>query len=625
MAEFNSSSRRADEVMSRARQAYSAWSRIELAERLRSMRALRRAITAQSEEIVANIVADTGKPPLDALGGDVLVTLEAIRYYERTAKSELKPRKVSRSRLFFAGAEFEEHLEPYGVALIFGPSNYPFQLAMVPAITALIAGNAVVLKVSERTPRTAARIAKLFAENFPAGLVHVVDATPAESAAYLEASPDMIFLTGSTAAGRFMAQKAAERMTPVVLELGGKDAALVFADAPMERTLDGLTYGAFSNGGQVCVGIKRLYVEQPVYETVLAGLIARLGRLRSGSTLNHDLGPLLGEQNRLRFRRQIEDALSRGAKLEFGSTQKLDGDEPILLSGVPADALLLQEESFGPVVCIERFVSEEQAVELADNCSFGLAASIWTRDLERAKRIAKQINVGGCAINDVIRQVANPAAAFGGNKSSGLGRYHGSHGLRAFSKVKTILLARSSRRREINWFPFTATTYRQLNALLQLRHGAKRAWLKAWRGLLPVLLLLCMAGHAQAQGAHLKIAVVLPPKVHGGQIAYLVFSSAEGFPSDVSKARLHGFVPLTATTGTVTIDAGALPPGQYAASVYLDENNNHKLDAGFLGIPREPVGVSNNPKPRMGPPRYSDSIFTMDKKEEILTIKLVRP
>jgi len=541
----------------------------------------------------------------------------------------LKPQRIRSSRLFFAGIRFEEYLEPYGVALIFGPSNYPFQLSMVPAITALITGNAVVLKVSERTPRTAARISSLFAQNFPPDLVHVINTTPEESSAYLDAMPDIIFMTGSTAAGRFIAQKAAEQLIPVVLELGGKDAALVFADAPLERTLDGIAFGGFSNGGQVCVGIKRLYIEEPLHETILAGLAARLGKLRGGSTLEHDYGPLVGEQTRARFRRQIEDAISRGAKLEHGSMEKIDGDEPVMLSGVAEDALLLQEESFGPVLCIDKFVTEQQAIELVDQSSFGLAASIWTRDLTRAKRIARQINVGSCSINDVIQQVANPAAAFGGNKNSGLGRYHGLHGLRAFSKVKTVMIGRGDKRREMHWFPFSAKTHRQLQAILQLRHGARSGWLKALKRLFAALFLICLTGHATAQSAHLKLSVVLPPgKARGGEIGYLVFSGADGFPSDVSKARLRGFIPLASTSetgGLVEIDARTLPPGQYAAALYLDENNNRKLDTGFFGIPKECVGVSNNTRRRLGPPQYSDSIFTMENKDQTLTIRLVCP
>ena len=510
MADVSSSFSEAKDAMHCARQAFHAWSRCHPAVRLQCLRALREAIATQSEQIVADIVADTGKPPLDALGGDLLVTLELIRYYERTATAALKPERIARSPIFFAGTRFEEYLEPYGVALIFGPSNYPFQLSMIPAITALVAGNAVVLKVSERTPRTAARISSLFAQNFPAGLVHVINTTPEESSAYLDAIPDIIFMTGSTAAGRLIARKAAEQLIPVVLELGGKDAALVFADAHLERTLDGIAFGGFSNGGQVCVGIKRLYVEQPVYGVILAGLAQRLGKLRGGLTKDHDFGPLVGEQTRIRFRRQIGDAVARGAKLEYGSMDKIDGDDPVMLSGVPADALLLREESFGPVLCIDKFEGEQQAIELVEDSSFGLAASIWTRDLKRAKRIAKQINVGSCSINDVIQQVANPVAAFGGNKHSGFGRYHGSHGLRAFSKVKTVMIARGAKKRETHWFPFSAKTYRQLQAIMQLRHGARSGWLKALKGLFTALFLICLTGHAPAQSTQLEISVILP-------------------------------------------------------------------------------------------------------------------
>jgi acyl-CoA reductase-like NAD-dependent aldehyde dehydrogenase/uncharacterized protein (DUF2141 family) len=607
-----------------AREAFALWAPLSITERLQSLRELRQAITEQREAIVADIVSDTGKPPLDALGGDLLVTLEFIRYYEQIAAKALAPRHVAGSRLFFPGTKFTEIFEPHGVALIFGPANYPFQLAMIPAITAILAGNSVLLKASERTPRTALRMAALVAESLPKNLVQVVQATPEESLAYIDAGPEIIFFTGSTNGGRFVATKAAEKLIPIILELGGKDAALVFADAPIERTLEGLAYGAFSNAGQVCVGSKRIYVEQAIYKDFLERFIQRIKQLRVGSSLESDLGRLTGVQDRKRFQEQIEEARARGATLEVGSTEELDGSSPVVLCNLPHDARLLKEESFGPVVTVERFSTEEQAIALANESAYGLAASIWSSNMDRAERVARRINAGSITINDVIRQVANPAAAFGGNKNSGYGRYHGVHGLYAFSRIKTIMASNSRKKREVNWFPFASKTYRQLDALLELRHGAKGIFSNAWKKLFLIIFMFAAVLQAQSPQAHLKLRIELSDKVHGGQVAYAVFNSASGFPNDVSKALLHGFVPLSATTGAVTIDAGPLSPGQYAASVYIDENFNRKLDTGFLGIPKEPVGVSNNPRPRFGPPRYSDSVFTMGNTELTITIKLVR-
>ena len=221
---------------------------------------------------------------LDALSGDVLVTLEMMRYYEAHAPEILRPRKVGKPSFFFRGARFELHLEPHGVALIFGPSNYPFQLSMIPTITALAAGNAVVLKCSERTLETAALIARLCAQvDLPQDLVQVLHDGPEQSAGLIDAHPDIILFTGSSRHGQMVAEHAAKHLIPTILELGGKDAALVFADCHLERAIEGITYGAFSNSGQVCVGVKRAYIAASIYENSVARIKQRIASLRVGS------------------------------------------------------------------------------------------------------------------------------------------------------------------------------------------------------------------------------------------------------------------------------------------------------------------------------------------------------
>ena len=240
-------------------------------------------VASQCESIADSIARETSKPPLDALSGDVLVTLETMRYYEAHAARILRSRRVGKPAFFFRGARFESHFEPHGVALIFGPSNYPFQLSVIPLVTALAAGNAVVLKCSERTPVTAALIARLCAQaDLPPNLVQVLHDGPEESAALIDARPDIIFFTGSSRHGQMVAERAARHLIPSILELGGKDAGLVFADCHLERAVEGITYGAFSNGGRVCVGVKRAYVEASIFDEFLARLKQRIASLRVG-------------------------------------------------------------------------------------------------------------------------------------------------------------------------------------------------------------------------------------------------------------------------------------------------------------------------------------------------------
>lgn len=453
--------------MARARAAQSQWASLPPAQRALALRPLRHLIAQRMDEIISVISAETGKPPMDALAGDVMVTLEHLRFYERRAANILRPPKVGRSRILFSGTRFEEVTEPHGVVFICAPWNYPLQLAVVPMATALFAGNAVLLKCSEHTPRTAQLIADLCtAAALPPNLVQVSCEPPAEAAALLDAHPDLIFFTGSNRNGRIVAEKAAALMVPTIMELGGKDPALVFDSCDLQRTVNGLTYGAFANSGQVCVGTKRIFVQRAIYDEFLRLFLARIAQLRTGTSIQSDLGPIRIEAVRQRLREQLDDAIARGAKLHT------TGDSPIVLTNVPAEASILLNESFGPIVCIAPFITESDAIAAANSSAFALSASIWTRDKAQAQRVARALDSGSCAINDVIRNIGNPHASFGGNKSSGFGRYHGAEGLRAFSRTKSIMTSTRPRPTEIHWFPFTAATYSQLRKLLQFRHAS---------------------------------------------------------------------------------------------------------------------------------------------------------
>ena len=614
----------ARERIMRARNAQTEWALIRMKDRIRILACFRKQLAADRDMLVEAIVADTGKPALDALGGDVLVTLEMMRFYERRAERLLRSRRVGRSLLFFPRCCFTEHFEPHGVALVFGAANYPLQLCLVPAITALYAGNAVILKASERTPAVAQMIEEVANRAaLSTDLLQVTCTGPEESGDLIDVQPDFVFFTGSSSNGRAIASRAAALRIPTLLELGGSDAALVFADCNFDRTIEGIVYGAFSNAGQVCVGIKRLFIEQSLYRRFLDALVHRLSQLRIGVDLDCDIGRLPTNTARTFLAAQVRDALDCGARLETVSSSA-DGT-PLILSDVPSHARLMREEAFGPVLCVRAFTSQQEAVELANMSCYALGASVWTGNLERGRRIAHTLNAGTCTINDVIRNISNPHAAFGGNAASGFGRYHGAHGLHAFSRIRTVMENRSSRSREINWFPLTRKTYNALNTLIEVLNRP-HGWAAALRRVLHLATIAAAVGSlaTQALGAHLLLQVHLPSGAHG-RVAYLLFDSPRGFPQDKSKAIIQGFSRSLPKGSVETIDLGDLPPGRYAASVYLDENDNGKLDSGLFGIPKEPVGASNNPRRRMGPPRFEDCTFTMASSTLSIPIQLVRP
>jgi 4,4'-diapolycopenoate synthase len=614
-----------DQILARARAAQPAWAALQVSRRCATLGDLRREIALQCESIADTIARETSKPLLDALSGDVLVTLEHLRYYEDHAGRILRPRRIGKPFFFFRGVRFETSFEPQGVALIFGPSNYPLQLSVVPLITALAAGNAVVLKCSERTPKTAALIARLCAKaNLPVNLVQVLYDGPKQSAALIDARPDFIFFTGSSSHGQQVAERAAKHLIPTILELGGKDASLVFADCHLDRAVEGITYGAFSNAGRVCVAVKRAYVEASIYDEFLARLKHRISKLRVDTDPDADFCPLTeGPQSDLRA--QVEDALSCGATLHWPQDRATVAYEPTLLTDVPAEASILTEESFGPALCVASFRDEVEAIALANSSAFALSSSIWTNNQARARRVAAQLSAGSCSVNDVIRTIANPHAAFGGNRLSGYGRYHGPEGLRSFSRVRTIMLASDRRTREINWFPFNSRTKRQLAGLIRFRHGAAGLVGRLSRLLLPSLISAVLPVTLAAQSkmeTHLTIDVHLTQQAHG-ELAYLVFASPSGFPGDRGKALRHGFLPIPSNAQHLRIDTD-LPPGIYAVTVYEDLNSNHKLDHNLIGIPREPVGVSNNPSSRFGPPHFDECSFHLGDTAQTITITLVR-
>lgn len=455
----------AEERLSRARSAQERWVAMPFQQRVRLLKRLRHLLLSHAKELLDVAQHELGKPELDTLSGDLMVTLEQMLYYEQNAENLLRPRTAAGSKLFFRGTRTQEIYEPHGIVLVIAPWNYPVQLSMIPVITALYAGNAVVCKCSEYAPQAAALLQRIVQQaGFPEDLVQFSWEPPAEAALLLEARPDFVFFTGSSTTGKKIAERAGQLLIPSAMELGGKDAAVVFASCNFDRAINGLVYGAFSNAGQVCVSAKRIYVEATLFDRFVAAFEAKARSLRPGQ----DVGPLRIAPLRQRLETQLAEAQAKGASIT--SPDQTDATPRIVLN-LPPDASLLQEESFGPVTYIAPFSTEAEALSLANSSEFGLSASVWTADMQQAERFAKAVRAGSCVINDILRNVSHPGAAFGGVGASGYGRYHGPEGLRTFSRIKTIMVVSDKSSSQINWFPFTNKTRTQLLALLQFRHG----------------------------------------------------------------------------------------------------------------------------------------------------------
>jgi acyl-CoA reductase-like NAD-dependent aldehyde dehydrogenase len=459
-----------------ARTDWQRWRGMALAKRLRCLTALRRTIVAELEDIVAAIGERAGKPALDALLNDVMPTLALIDYYEQHAAQILRPERRPAAALF-GRARFHVEYHPRGVVVVLAPFNLPFQLTLGPVVTAFAAGNAVVAKVSERTTGLVPLFTRLFDRaGFPAGAVRFLTGGPEVGETLVRARPDLVVLTGGAATGRRVMALAAENLTPVVLELGGKDPCIVFADAPFERAVHGAVYGAFANAGQVCVAAQRVYVERPLLERFAAAAAAAASALRVWPDDEADIGALVTPEAAARFESLIDDALARGARLRTAS--RVDGRvaAPVVLTGVNAKMRLLREEAFGPALPIVPFDTEEEAVALANASEFGLSASVWTSDRERGRRVASRLEVGSVAINDVLKHVGNPSTPFGGIKASGIGLARGPEGLRACCRVLSVMENASRVGRELNWFPYTRANRRAVEATIEWLYGDS-SWL----------------------------------------------------------------------------------------------------------------------------------------------------
>lgn len=473
-------------TMQRARIAFASWSKTSLAERLDYLVRLRHYLVSHGEELALKISQDTGKVALEAFMTEIFVTIDSIRFYEKHAHQMLSPQEVPTALVLWPKKSYI-HYKPMGVVAVISPWNYPFQLAVIPVLSALAAGNTVILKPSEVTPATGLLIEELFrAVPLPDGVVSVLHGGREVGQALVSERPDKIFFTGSVATGKKIMAAAAEHLIPVELELGGKDPMIVLADANLERAANAAVWGAFTNSGQVCMSVERLYVHESVYADFLERVKQKAAALRQGFPDEAEVGSMTAPQQIGIVRAQVEEALAKGATAVLGGHFPATAHSmflpPTILTNVTADMKIMQEETFGPVLPIMAFSTEEEAIRLANASPYGLNASVWSQGKTRARRVAEQLESGNVCINDVIISYANPHLPFGGVKQSGIGRYRGPSGLQAFTHSISVIHDPGTRKREVNWYPYTEDQRRLFVGLTDLLYGRRRTWKKGTLG-----------------------------------------------------------------------------------------------------------------------------------------------
>lgn len=463
----------------RGKQAFLHWSSLAIADRLNYFAKLKQLMVDEMDSIAKIISKDTGKVLTEAIVADIMPTLDAIDHIIRHSEKVLSTQKAKTPLLLIGKKSFVEYM-PRGVVLVISPWNYPLQLAMVPMISALAGGNSVILKPSEVTPLVGKCIEDLFQRaGFPEGAVQVAHGGKEVGAAFTAGKPDYIFFTGSVRTGKIIQQQAARDLIPTTLELGGKDPMIVFSDANLARAAKAAVWGAFTNSGQVCMSAERLYVEKTVYSQFLEQLTKEVNSLRQGTDVDADVGSMTFPAQKEIVRTQLEEALERGAKLQTG-TSPSEWKEGMFLpltvvTNVEQDMKIIQEETFGPLLPVVPFENEMEAIDYANDTSFGLNASVWTKDRGKARRVASKLISGAVVINDVIISVANHGLPFGGTKESGIGRYHAEGGLRIFCHEKAIMEDSGFFQSEIQWYPYKGK-YPLFLALFQNYFSKKRNW-----------------------------------------------------------------------------------------------------------------------------------------------------
>jgi acyl-CoA reductase-like NAD-dependent aldehyde dehydrogenase len=435
-------------AVARARAAQPAWGALPFGERARRLRRFARALRDDGQ-LIDTLVAENGKSRYEAELIELFYTLELTRYYTGRAGRRALGDEL-RHPLVFANKRARVVRHPRGVVGVIGPWNFPLLNNYADCIGPLVAGNAVVLKPSDRTPLTSLRIGELWkTHGLPEGVFGVV-AGRGEAGAALAAAADMIFFTGSPGVGKQVAATAAARLIPAVLELGGKSAMIVLRDADLPRAARAAVWSGFAGSGQVCIRTERVLVEAPAVEKFLALCVEEIGRLRQAPPARDrpgeaavDIGAVTFAPQIERAERQIADAVARGGRVLTGGARRADlpGQffAPTLIADATADMAVMREETFGPVLPVMRVADAEEAVRIANDSPLGLSGSVWSADVEKARALARRIETGSLCVNDALFNYFCVEAPLGGIKGSGLGFRHGPEALQQFCRIETIV------------------------------------------------------------------------------------------------------------------------------------------------------------------------------------------
>lgn len=454
-------------MVQRARSAQSAWMARSAQDRKQALQRLQEIVCQRVDEIAKVVSSETGKPRIDAINTDVLAGLATLDFSVAEAEHMFDERRVHLGNLDrsmrLIGRRSYLTPRPLGLVAVISPWNYPFCIPFSQAVMAVAAGSAVIIKPSSSTPFTALKIIELFeSAGFPRELVQaVIGAGRTTTEALLASGIDKIVFTGSSETGRAIMTACARTLTPIILELGGKDPMVVLADADLERAVSGAVWGGFVNAGQTCAGVKRVIVQEEVYAPFIRELRSRTEGLKLGWGWDDpevSVGPLINEAAVHEMEQLVSRSVDRGAELLCGGKRPegLRGHffQPTLLAGLDPETGAKGKEVFGPVVMIYKAKDEAEAISLANDCDFALSASVWTKDVQRGRRIAGQLSGGTAVVNNTPYTYGLAATPWGGSRESGFGRTHGALGFEELLDWHHVHVDQGSSRRDIWWSPY---------------------------------------------------------------------------------------------------------------------------------------------------------------------------
>ena len=447
-------------LVDRARAAQPEWEALGFEGRARHMFRFRKWLVDNRERVARTVMDETGKTREDAFIADVFTTADALGFWAKKAASYLADERVRSTNPFVLGKKVVVRYRPYGVAGVIGPWNYPIANCFGDAVPALMAGCTVVMKPSEVTPLSSLLVEEGLREIGLPDDVCLTATGLGETGAALVDEVDVVMFTGSTRTGKKVAARAVESLTPFSLEMGGKDPMIVLRDADLDRAVNEAVYWSMANAGQICQSVERVYVEEPVYDEFVNRVVEQVKALRQGQSDgpgSAEVGAITFTPQKEIIERHIRDAVDKGAEIRTGGKAGDGGRfwEPTVLTNVDHTMECMTEETFGPTLPIMKVSDEHEALRLANDSRYGLNSSVYTKDVEKGERIARQLKAGNACVNDTVVNYAATEAPFGGTGESGMGVRHGPQGIRKYCGVQTILITRFAPKRDAYMFPYS--------------------------------------------------------------------------------------------------------------------------------------------------------------------------